>query len=133
MLDFHHQILAFYGEPQWATVGDTFPVGCAPQNSIVYRDWSFKDNPDVKHKVYGTKNGIYEENCGLDKVLMSWGHDEYLYQVLKHNKCTLPLEAMYMIRYVYHRHYFFQLLYFLFFADSTHSILGILVATMRTS
>ena len=32
---------------------------------------------------YNTKLGIYEENCGLDNVLMSWGHDEYLYQVMQ--------------------------------------------------
>lgn len=25
--------------------------------------------------------GIYTENCGLDKVTMSFGHDEYLYRV----------------------------------------------------
>jgi len=31
--------------------------------------------------------------------MMSWGHDEYMYQVLKHNKTTLPEEALYMIRY----------------------------------
>lgn len=30
---------------------------------------------------------------------MSWGHDEYLYQVLKHNKSTLPEEALRMIRF----------------------------------
>lgn len=30
---------------------------------------------------------------------MSWSHDEYLYQVLKHNKSTLPEEALYMVRY----------------------------------
>ncbi len=29
---------------------------------------------------------------------MSWGHDEYLYQVLIHNKATLPKEGLYMIR-----------------------------------
>ena len=45
-----------------------------------------------------TKYGMYEPNCGLDKVYVSWGHDEYLYQVLKHNKSTLPEEGMYMIR-----------------------------------
>ena len=28
------QIMAFYEEPQWAVVGDTFPVGCAPQGYI---------------------------------------------------------------------------------------------------
>lgn len=30
-----------------------------------------------------TENGIYEPGCGLDNVLLSWGHDEYLYNVLK--------------------------------------------------
>ncbi|HSU53765.1 MAG TPA: inositol oxygenase family protein, partial [Candidatus Dormibacteraeota bacterium] len=34
--------------------------------------------------------------AGLDKVCMSWGHDEYLYHVVKD---YLPDEALYMIRY----------------------------------
>ena len=41
-------------------------------------------------------SGIYEEGCGLDNVLMSWGHDEYLYHVVKE---YLPDEALYIIRY----------------------------------
>ena len=39
---------------------------------------------------------VYEEGKGLDNVFMSWGHDEYLYQVVKD---YLPPEALYMIRY----------------------------------
>lgn len=46
------QVMAFYGEPQWAVVGDTFPVGCAWADSIVYRDTSFEDNPDGKDPRY---------------------------------------------------------------------------------
>jgi hypothetical protein len=46
------QIMAFYGEPQWAVVGDTFPVGCAWGNSIVYRQTSFKNNPDGYNSLY---------------------------------------------------------------------------------
>jgi len=42
----------FYNEPQWAVVGDTFPVGCEWGPSIVYRDTSFNDNPDGKHPIY---------------------------------------------------------------------------------
>ncbi len=42
------KIMAFYGEPQWAVVGDTFPVGCEPQKGIVYSDTSFHINPDMK-------------------------------------------------------------------------------------
>jgi len=30
---------------------------------------------------------------------MSFGHDEYMYQVLKHNGTVLPEEALYCIRY----------------------------------
>lgn len=41
----------------------------------------FKDNPDSKNPAYSTKLGIYKENCGLDNVTLSWGHDEYMYMV----------------------------------------------------
>ena len=44
--------MAFYGEPQWAVVGDTFPVGCAWGDSIVYRDTSFDQNPDGNDNRY---------------------------------------------------------------------------------
>ena len=61
------KIMAFYDEPQWAVVGDTFPVGCAPRDSIVYGRQSFRDNADIRHPVYSKELGIYEKNCGLDK------------------------------------------------------------------
>lgn len=93
------KVMAFYGEPQWAVVGDTFPVGCAWADSIVYRESSFDKNPDGKDPRYNTKYGMYKPKCGLENILMSWGHDEYLYQVLKHNKCKLPEEGLAMIRY----------------------------------
>jgi hypothetical protein len=37
--------------------------------------------PDKDHPVYSTSLGMYEEGCGLDKLMFSWGHDEYFYQV----------------------------------------------------
>lgn len=88
-----------YNEPHWCVCGDTFPVGCDFADSIVYRDSTFKDNPDSKNPKYNTKLGMYKESCGLDNVLMSWGHDEYFYQVLVANGCTIPDEGLYMIRY----------------------------------
>ena len=30
---------------------------------------------------YNNKLGIYKEGCGIENVIMSWGHDEYLYHV----------------------------------------------------
>jgi inositol oxygenase len=89
------KILCLWGEPQWAVVGDTFPTGCAYSEKIVFHEF-FRANPDYQRPEYQTKLGIYEENAGLDKVDLSWGHDEYLYQVLKN---YLPEPALYMIRY----------------------------------
>lgn len=89
------KILCLYGEPQWAVVGDTFPVGCAWSDKIVFHEF-FSENPDRHQPRFQQKMGVYEENCGLDSVSMSWGHDEYLYNVVKD---YLPEEALYMIRY----------------------------------
>ncbi|MFB9054005.1 inositol oxygenase family protein [Formosa undariae] len=89
------KVLCLFGEPQWAVVGDTFPVGCAYSDTIVYSEF-FKENPDYTNARFNTKYGIYEPNCGLDQVKMSWGHDEYLYQIMKD---YLPEPALYMIRY----------------------------------
>lgn len=48
---------------------------------------------------YNTKHGIYKPNCGMKNLKFAWGHDEYLYQMLLHNKVTIPLEGLYIIRY----------------------------------
>ncbi|CAM6002209.1 unnamed protein product, partial [Sphagnum balticum] len=94
------KIMAVYDEPHWCVTGDTFPVGCEVAESVVYKDTTFGNNPDVKDPRYNTKYGMYEPNCGLDKIMMSWGHDEYMYRVLKnHPTCTLPEEGLYMIRF----------------------------------
>ena len=45
-----------------------------------------------------TEYGIYEPHCGLDNIMISWGHDEYLYQVLKNHGSTIPEEGLAMIR-----------------------------------
>jgi inositol oxygenase len=96
--------LCLYGEPQWGVVGDTFPTGCAYSDQVVFPEY-FKANPDYNNPLYQTKYGIYEPNCGLDKVKMSFGHDGYIYEVMKN---YLPMEALYMLRYhsfyAWHRH-----------------------------
>ena len=89
------KVLWLWGEPQWAVVGDTFPVGCAFSDKIVFHEF-FEDNPDSNVLGYRTECGIYEPGCGLDKVMLSFGHDEYLYHVTKD---YLPPEALAMIRF----------------------------------
>jgi inositol oxygenase len=89
------KILCLFGEPQWAVVGDTFPVGCAHSEQVVFPGY-FEENPNRQVPAYQTECGIYERGCGLDRVHMSWGHDEYLYHVVKD---FLPEEGLAMIRY----------------------------------
>ncbi len=89
------KVLCLYGEPQWAVVGDTFPVGCAYSDQIVYPEY-FAANPDRSVPEYQTETGIYEEHCGLHHVMLSWGHDEYIYHVTRN---YLPEPAQYMLRY----------------------------------
>ena len=89
------KILCLWGEPQWAVVGDTFPVGCKFSDRIVFHE-AFIDNPDSTNERYQSDLGIYSAHCGLDQVNLSWGHDEYLYHVVK---SYLPEPALNMIRY----------------------------------
>ncbi|MCH9614874.1 MAG: hypothetical protein SP1CHLAM54_00890 [Chlamydiia bacterium] len=79
------KLLAYFGEPQWAVVGDTYPLGHPYSQKIVLSEFLPADPPS-----------IYTDQCGLDNVHMTWGHDEYLYQVLKP---YLPEEALFIIRF----------------------------------
>ncbi|MFN8343090.1 MAG: inositol oxygenase family protein [Cyclobacteriaceae bacterium] len=89
------KVLCLFGEPQWAVVGDTFPVGCAHSDKIVYPEY-FDLNPDHHNARFNTTYGVYSPNCGLRNIHMSWGHDEYVYQMMKP---YLPEPGLYMLRY----------------------------------
>ena len=89
------KVLCLFGEPQWAVVGDTFPVGCAYSDKVVYPEY-FKQNPDYNDARFNTLYGVYTPGCGLRTVTMSWGHDEYVYQMMKE---YLPEQGLYMLRY----------------------------------
>ncbi|KAH7568162.1 hypothetical protein JRO89_XS07G0250500 [Xanthoceras sorbifolium] len=81
-----------------AVVGDTFPIGCAFDESIVHHKY-FKENADYNNPAYNTKYGVYSEGCRLNNVMMSWGHDDYMYLMAKKNRTTLPSIALFIIRY----------------------------------
>ncbi|KAF5935146.1 hypothetical protein HYC85_026275 [Camellia sinensis] len=90
--------------------GDTFPLGCAFDESIVHHKY-FEYNLDSKNSTYSTKNGIYSEGCGLDNVMISWGMTItciwyvvnviwiFIFQVAKEHGTTLPPAALFIIRY----------------------------------
>lgn len=92
------KLLVFFGaEGQWDVVGDTFVVGAKFSDKIVYPQ-TFEANPDNSDPRYNTELGMYERNCGLEKVMLSWGHDEYLYWTLK-RQSSIPQSGLNMIRF----------------------------------
>lgn len=92
------KLLYFFGSHgQWDVVGDTFPVGCRYSKKIIYPEF-FKGNPDYRNPLYNTKYGIYSRHCGLKNVMLSWGHDEYMFHLAK-EQSKLPPEGLAMIRY----------------------------------
>jgi len=87
------------GDEQWTVVGDSFPVGCGFDGASNIFPQYFENNPDFLNSAYNTRNGVYASGCGLSNVTFSWGHDEYIYCVMVMNKCTVPLEVLYMLRF----------------------------------
>jgi inositol oxygenase len=84
---------------QWALGGDTFVVGCKiPRDGVVFPQFN-KFNPDMEDPHYNTIDDIYQPHCGLDNLCFAWGHDEYMYRMLKANNTTIPLEGLDMVRY----------------------------------
>ena len=47
------KILCLFGEPQWAVTGDTFVLGCAFRDAIVYPEY-FAANPDAANPDFST-------------------------------------------------------------------------------
>ena len=84
---------------QWGLVGDVFVVGCQLPDTCVYPEFN-QENPDMLVDRFNSELGIYNPGCGLDNLELAWGHDEYLYQVLKnHPTNTIPEAGMAMIRF----------------------------------
>lgn len=77
---------------QWGIVGDTFVVGTTIPDSIVFPEFT-KDRQDYTLD--------YVDGCGLDATLVSWGHDEFMYQVLENpqNRNCFPEMGRRIIRY----------------------------------
>lgn len=83
---------SFGNFPQWAVVGDTFPLGNKLDPNYVYYEKNYhKNNSDLNLN-------IYMDNCGFNNVTFNWGHDEYLARLLS-KFSNLPEEAIYIIRY----------------------------------
>lgn len=88
----------FGGQPEWAVSSESFPVGCRFSSSITCSHF-FSVNPDRRRRLYSSATGMYQPNCGLAALSMSWSAYEYLYLVLLKNKTALPPVARFVLRY----------------------------------
>lgn len=79
---------------QWAIVGDTFITGISPfPQELILAQYNELNNDHV--------SGVnkYQPKCGLKNTSVAFGHDEYMYHLLKANNHNMPKEAEYIIRY----------------------------------
>jgi len=74
-------------------------LGCAPPPRANFGEFRYLD-PDLRNQPqsYNTPNGIYQEHCGLEQLLLSWTGPEYMYFMLKHNGASLPEEGFGVLR-----------------------------------
>lgn len=92
------KVLFNFREPSYNIVGDTFVLGAEIPQCVPYYDTI--QNPR-KYAEYG----VYKPNCGLENLTLSYGHDEYLYQVLMGNRDKHKLDKKYMDVIRYHSFY----------------------------
>ena len=85
-------------QDQWGCVGDTFVVGCDLPEKLLAPELN-AINPDTLDSRF-QGDGIYKRKCGLDNLMMAFGHDEYLYHVLSnHTDCRIPKQGLDAVRY----------------------------------
>lgn len=77
---------------QWALVGDSYITGCKIPENIILPEYN-------KYNTDHNKISKYKNRCGLKNCEVSFGHDEYMYHLLKKNNHKMPSEAEYIIRY----------------------------------
>lgn len=78
---------------QWSIVGDTFITGCKIPNNVVLSEFNIYNKDHIEN------NNYYKNNTGLDNCSISFGHDEYMYRLMKANNHKMPREAEFIIRY----------------------------------
>ena len=87
-----------HGPYNMITDHSTSTCKCGKAIPVFYM-FLFNTNNYTYTLTHSTKHGMYQPNCGLHKILMSFGHDEYLYQTLVRNGSTLPPASLYIIRF----------------------------------
>ena len=77
------KILCVFGEPQWAVVGDTFPVGCQFSSDVRLPGVLRRESRSRASGLLDARAESTSRTAGSTHIHMSWGHDEYIYHVVK--------------------------------------------------
>jgi len=85
-------------DTQWGIVGDTYFTGCQIPDTIVFPEFNVL-NADMSDARFNSTHGVYTPGMGFRNAVPSFGHDEYLYRLFKHNKIDIPEQGYYMLRY----------------------------------
>lgn len=77
-------------ETQWGIVGDTWVAGAPQPDCLPYSHYN-QYNKDVDLE--------YKPGQGLNNVICSFGHDEYVYRLLVANNAKVPKKGLYIARF----------------------------------
>jgi Myo-inositol oxygenase len=82
----------------WTVCSRSRVLGCPVPNEVAFGEFR-SINPDDGNPMYSAAaTGMYEQHCGLSKVLLTWTGPEYMYHMLQHNKVDFPEEGLTMLR-----------------------------------
>lgn len=81
----------------WTLPARSRVVGCASPSSVVFGEFHSL-NDDERDPRYQSEEGVYQHQCGLDNVMLTWSGPEYMYHMLKHNGVFLPEEGFRVLR-----------------------------------
>lgn len=96
------KVLILWGEPQWNVTGDTFVLGCTIPTVSPFSEYHRLNSDHMFYSLWEDPElGRYKPNVGLDNVVCTFGHDEYMFQTLLKNKHrhALPPSTWDVIRY----------------------------------
>ena len=92
----HTTVFLLLHGPSFPSLSKTDQVGDSPTlpSCLVHNEFN-----DLSPKCQG-EDCNYPDGCGLENVLVAYGHDEYLYNVLLNSPgVDLPDEALYIVRF----------------------------------
>ena len=81
----------------WTRTSRSRIVGCAAPACASFPEFRYLNADERSYT--SPSQGIYEQFCGFENVMLTWTGTEYLFRMLKHNDALVPDEGLYILRY----------------------------------